>query len=266
MPDSRSIGVFDSGLGGLTVVSAIRQILPQENIIYLGDTARVPYGNRSPETIRSFAADDMAYLAGQNVKMVIAACNTVSATALDFLQEKYPEIPVLGVIEAGAAAAAAAAKKKLLVLGTRATVGSGAYTRALLKSRTDLEICSRACPLFVPLAEEGILSGTVVQETLKLYLDDILADTDTILLGCTHYPLLAHAIRTFTGGKITIIDSAAATASVLQKFLTENGLGAEPTASGTLKITVTDISGGFQTQAERFLGTALPPITTAVWG
>ncbi len=264
MADNRPIGVFDSGLGGLTVVAAIRKLLPQEDIVYLGDTARVPYGNRSPETIRAFAADDMNYLSGQNIKMAVAACNTVSAAALDCLQEKYPAIPVSGVIEAGAAAAAKTAERQILILGTRATVNSGAYTKALRKYRMEdnLAIRSRACPLFVPLAEEGLLTGDVVREVLHLYLDDVLPETDTILLGCTHYPLLAGAIRDFTRGNVRIIDSATATAAALKTFLTEQELAAEPgKKNGTLKLAVTDISGGFQAQAQRFLGTTIPAIT-----
>ncbi len=265
MADQRSIGIFDSGLGGLTVAAAVRELLPQENIVYLGDTARVPYGNRSPETIRSFAADDMRYLAEQNVKIAVAACNTVSATALDLLQNMYPAIPVQGVIESGAAAAAAAADKCVLVLGTRATVSSGAYVKALRKYRDEasLDIRSAACPLFVPLAEEGILNGTIVQETLNLYLREILKNNniDTILLGCTHYPLLEPAIREYTAGKTRIIDSAAAAAAALKSYLTEHSLAAER-KTGSLSLSVTDINGGFRTQAERFLGTVLPDVNT----
>ena len=157
------MGIFDSGLGGLTVAAAVRKRLPAERIVYLGDTARVPYGNRSPETITRFALQDAEHLAGHGVKAVVAACNTVSATALGALRTHFPDLPVLGVIEPGADAAAETGARRIAVLGTRATIRSGAYARALLARDPSLRIETRACPLFVPLAEEGVLDGALAE-------------------------------------------------------------------------------------------------------
>lgn len=256
MNAEQPIGVFDSGLGGLTVAAAIRRLLPHEKIVYLGDTARVPYGNRSPETIRTFAEQDTAFLIGKGVKAIVAACNTVSATALTSLQEKHPGLHISGVIEPGADAAAGS--KRIAVLGTRATINSGAYVRELRKRYGDtVEIITKPCPLFVPLVEEGILDGPVVQETIRHYLDPV-PTPDTILLGCTHYPLLTQAIDQYYHRKIRIVDSADAAAKDLKKYLEQNNLAAPNESHGTLQLYVSDIASGFREQAARFLGTDVP--------
>lgn len=256
MNAEQPIGVFDSGLGGLTVAAAIRRLLPHEKIVYLGDTARVPYGNRSPETIRIFAEQDAAFLISKGVKAIVAACNTVSATALTSLRERYPELHISGVIEPGADAAAGA--KRIAVLGTRATINSGAYVRELRKRYgDDLEVITKPCPLFVPLVEEGMLEGAVAQEVIRHYLESI-PEPDTILLGCTHYPLLTPAINAYYHGKIRIVDSADAAAKDLKKYLEQNNLAAPDESHGTLQLYVSDIASGFREQAARFLGTDVP--------
>ncbi len=256
MTADQPIGIFDSGLGGLTVAAAVRKLLPNETIIYLGDTARVPYGNRSPETIRTFAEQDVTFLIRKNVKAIVAACNTVSATALTFLQERFPGLHISGVIDPGADAAAGA--KHIAVLGTRATINSGAYVQALRERYgNELEIIAKPCPLFVPLVEEGVLNGPIAQEVIRLYLEKI-PQPDTILLGCTHYPLLTNAIHEYCCGKVRIVDSADAAAANLKKYLEQTGLSAPADKHGSLQLYVSDIAAGFRQQAARFLGTDVP--------
>ena len=243
MNPEQPIGIFDTGLGGLTVVAAVRKLLPNEKIIYLGDTARVPYGNRSADTIRKFARQDTAFLVSKGVKAIVAACNTVSATALSTLQEQYPDLHISGVIA---------------VLGTRATINSGAYVHELRKRYgNELEILTKPCPLFVPLVEEGILDGPVAEEVIRHYLDPI-PQPDTILLGCTHYPLLTAAINTYYQGRVRIVDSAAAAAEDLKTYLESNSIAAPTEQSGAMQLYVSDIASGFREQAARFLGTDVP--------
>jgi len=255
----QAIGIFDSGLGGLTVVAAVRKHLPQERIIYLGDTARVPYGNRSPETITRFAVEDTSFLLRHGVKAIVAACNTVSATAVAELRGRFPQIPILGVIEPGAEAAIRSGAKRIIVLGTRATIRSGAYTCALLAGDQTLHIEPRPCPLFVPIVEEGILDGPLTQEVFELYLHDLRKDPpDAILLGCTHYPLLKNALRKYIGPRTQIIDSAETAAVALETELRKDQLNAPETENGSLELFVTDIASGFLEQASRFLNADVP--------
>ena len=256
MTADQPIGIFDSGLGGLTVAAAVRKRLPHEKIVYLGDTARVPYGNRSPETIRTFAEQDAAFLISKNVKAIVAACNTVSATALTSLQEHFPELHISGVIEPGADAAAGA--RRIAVLGTRATINSGAYVKALRERYGEnLEIITKSCPLFIPLVEEGVLNGPIAQEVIRHYLEKI-PEPDTILLGCTHYPLLTEAINEYYNGKVRIVDSADAAANDLKKYLTDNNLLASEDNHGSLQLYASDIASGVREQATRFLGPDVP--------
>lgn len=257
--DPRPIGIFDSGLGGLTVAAAVRSALPQEKIVYLGDTARVPYGNRSGQTILAFAEQDRNFLLKKNVKLIIAACNTVSATALKHMQEQENGVPVYGVIEPGAEAAARPAFRRIAVLATRATVRSGAYKKALLRRNPGLEVIQIECPLFVPMIEEGILDGPLTDEIIRHYLDGLRHDPpDAILLGCTHYPLLKHALARFFGEKTILIDSAYACAAELKKSLPEKRLAAPDYQKGSLELFVSDIASGFRDQAARFLGEEIP--------
>jgi glutamate racemase len=253
------LGVFDSGLGGLTVVRALRARLPHESIIYLGDTARVPYGTRSQDTVVKYALACAKVLTDRGVKAIVIACNTVSAVALDILRVEL-DIPVLGVIEPGARAAALAAAGKVIgVLGTTGTIASGAYPRAVAAVSTRSEVIGQAAPLLVPLVEEGWVDGEVPRLAVRRYLEPILArGARVIVLGCTHYPLLRQLIETearaLAGEGITIVDSAHATAEQVDTFLRERRLAHEGTSLGHLELLVTDLPKSFSSVAARFLG------------
>ena len=202
MSNPRPIGVFDSGIGGLTVVKALRDRLPNETIVYLGDTARVPYGPKSPDTVQRYALELAHMLMQKNAKALVVACNTVSSVALPLLTRKF-SVPVIGVIEPGARAALQATRNQHVgVIGTRATIRSGAYEKALRATDNNVRVSSRACPLLVPLIEEGLLDDDVTDRVIVRYLEPLLADgIDTLVLGCTHYPLLSVAIARALGGR-----------------------------------------------------------------
>jgi len=221
------IGIFDSGIGGLTVVRAIHTALPDEATIYLGDTARVPYGPKSPATVQRYATEILAWLLAQRVKAVVVACNTATAHALDLLREQAP-VPVIGVIDPGARAAASATRNGGVgVIGTAGTVASGAYRRALLALRPELRVVEQACPLFVPLVEEGWFGHPATRLVAEEYLAPVrAADIDTLVLGCTHYPLLAPLLAEVLGPGVTLIDSARETALELSAVLDRAGLRA----------------------------------------
>ena len=252
--DNRPIGLFDSGLGGLTVVRAVRDALPGEDVIYLGDTARVPYGNRSPETVGLFARQDLAFLERFGIKAAIAACNTVSALALPDIQREERSFPLGGVILAGVEAVLATGCRKVAVLGTRGTIASGAYERALLAADPRLIVRSIACPLFVPVIEEGVTNGAIVRDIFDLYLAQLLRDPpEVVLLGCTHYPLFRPALTQYLPKGTLILDSAAAAADYLGRLLKEHGLCAAPGRAGSAQYYVTDRTPGFERLARRFL-------------
>ena len=263
--DNRPIGVFDSGLGGLTVVSALLKRFPSENFIYLGDTARVPYGGKSVKSLMEFARQDAAFLMSGNVKLVIAACNTVSAVAMSALREVCGETPCLGMIDSGVNAVIASGAKTVLVTGTRTTVSSGAYSDALKKAAPELQVQSVACPLLVPLAEEGITSGELVEKVLDLYFAPYrMEPPDAVLLGCTHYPLFKQAIEQYFSGKTTVIDSGNACADAVEKILRGNNLAADPCQRGMQSYFATDYPAGFHILAERFLGRSIERVSTVV--
>lgn len=204
------IGVFDSGVGGLTVAAALREVLPEESILYLGDTARLPYGIKSKATVQRYTRKNLDFLLARGVKAVVVACNTASALALD---EVTSEVPIWGVVEPGARQAAAAATSRVGVIATESTIHSGAYQRALHRFRSDLEVLDQACPLFVPLVEEGWHDDPIADEIARRYLEPLVAARiDTLLLGCTHYPLLEPVIRRIVGPGVRIVDSAHAVA------------------------------------------------------
>ena len=252
--DNRPIGLFDSGLGGLTVVRAVRRMFPGEDVIYLGDTARVPYGNRSPETVKLFARQDLAFLERFGIKAAIAACNTVSALALPELQQEPRPFPLGGVIVAGVEAILATGLRKVAVLGTRGTIASGAYEKALLAADPRLIVRSISCPLFVPVIEEGVTGGEIVRSVFDLYLSQLLRDPpDVVLLGCTHYPLFRPALKRYLPADTLILDSADAAADYLRRMLDRHGLTAEPGRTGTAQYYVTDRTPGFERLARRFL-------------
>lgn len=243
---NRPIGVFDSGIGGLTVVSALRQLLPNESIFYLGDTARVPYGGKSAATVQRYSREIAAILLEEQAKTVVVACNTASALALPNLEETLP-VTVTGVINPGARSAVAKTRTGHVgVIGTRATIGSGAYERALRALRPEVRVTARACPLLVPLIEEGWLESPVTDQIISQYLEPLLADgIDTLVLGCTHYPLLRGAIARVAGDQIALVDSAENCALAVRDLLAENNLGAPQTNRGTLRVALTDPPDAF---------------------
>ena len=258
------LGVFDSGLGGLTVVRALRSRCPHEDIIYLGDTARVPYGTRSPETIIRYATGCASVLMERGVKAIVVACNTVSAVALEMLRVEL-DVPILGVILPSARAAVAASRGEMVgVLGTTGTIASGAYPRAVASVSTRTEVVGQAAPLFVALAEEGWIEGDVPRLAARRYLTPLIeAGTRCIVLGCTHFPLLHGVIeaeaRDLAREEVTIIDSASATADEVAAFLMERGQATTRSHRGELELLVTDLPKSFTDVAARFLG---EPVTT----
>ena len=249
------IGVFDSGIGGLTVVRALMKQLPHENIVYYGDTARVPYGTKSPQVIREYAAQDADFLVSQGIKMLVVACNTVSAVALDIVQ-KRARVPVVGVIIPGARAAVSATRKKRVgIIGTSATVNSGAYTNAVRQIDEEVQVFARACPLFVPLAEEGWIDHQVTMLVAKEYLFPLtLEKVDTLILGCTHYPVLRSSIAAVLDSRITLIDSGAAAALEVERVLDEQDIRNPSKQKPNLQFFVSDLPAKFSEIGERFLG------------
>jgi glutamate racemase len=253
------LGVFDSGLGGLTVVRALRQRCPSESIVYLGDTARVPYGTRSAETVVRYALGCARLLTGRGVKAIVVACNTVSAVAIDMLRVEL-DLPVLGVIGPGArAAVAASAGGPVGVLGTAGTIDSGAYARAVAGVSTRTEVIGQAAPLLVSLAEEGWTEGEVPALVVRRYVAPLMtAGVSCVVLGCTHFPLFKGVVESevlrHTGTAIPVVDSASATAEEVGAFLEERGLAARGPERGRLEVLVTDRPRRFTEVAERFLG------------
>jgi glutamate racemase len=246
MSNPRPIGVFDSGIGGLTVVKALRDRLPNETVVYLGDTARVPYGPKSPETVQRYALELAQMLMQKNAKALIVACNTVSSVALPLLTGKF-SVPVIGVIEPGARAALQATRNQHVgVIGTRATIRSGAYEKALRATDNNVRVSSRACPLLVPLIEEGLLDDDVTDRVIVRYLEPLLADgIDTLVLGCTHYPLLSAAIARALGREIMVVDSAKNCATAVQEILVRQSLRSTATERGELHVALTDAADNF---------------------
>jgi glutamate racemase len=249
------IGVFDSGLGGLTVVGAIMARLPHESLIYFGDTARVPYGPKSPDTVRRYSHEISRWLLGQGVKAIVVACNTSTAHALEELQDQLP-VPVIGVIEPGARAAVAAAGfHPVGVIGTAGTIRSKAYDRAIQALKPDAEIITRACPLFVPLVEEGWLNHPATELVAQEYLHPVRGkNIRALVLGCTHYPLLRPLIQEVVGERVKLIDSGAETAAALEEVLTSNDLAAPADATPTYRFVVSDDPERFQRVGRGFLG------------
>lgn len=251
----KAIGIFDSGVGGLTVLKEVVRALPQEDTIYLGDTARVPYGTKSPETVIRYSRQIARYLFSRDIKLLVVACNTASAVALSSLQREF-SIPIVGVIEPGARAAAQVTKSgKVGVIGTAATVASSAYTKAIKRINPEIEVVTRACPLFVPLAEEGWVDNEVAQLTARMYLGDLRDQgVDTLVLGCTHYPILKGVIAQVMGPGVTLVDSAEQTALTVAQILSGQGLLRPADERGNHHYYVTDIPAGFIRVGNRFLG------------
>lgn len=252
---SAPIGVFDSGIGGLTVLRALRRRLPFESTVYLGDTARVPYGPKSPDTVRRYAAEAADFLLGEGIKLLVVACNTATARALPHLSASLP-LPVIGVVEPGAREAARrSASGRIGVIGTQGTIASGAYEEAILAARPEATVEGLPCPLFVSLVEEGWTDGEVARLTAERYLEPLLErGIDTLVLGCTHYPLLRPLLQEVTGPSVTLVDSAEATAEVVEEELRGRGLAAAPAgARGSARYFVTDDADRFRALAARWL-------------
>lgn len=252
---NRPIGIFDSGIGGLTVLREVISRLPYENVVYLGDTARVPYGIRSQSTVIRYSDQNADFLINVGIKALVVACNTVSAVGIEQL-EKRLSIPVIGVLKPGARKAAKTTRTgRIGVIGTEATISSGAYHRALKEMYRDIFIIAKACPLFVPLVEEGWSEGTITSGVIRKYLKSLKRyHIDTLVLGCTHYPLLKGAIHEYMGEETVLVDSAIETAKETKKVLKAEGLLRTGTAKGTRSFYVTDSPDRFKEVGEMFLG------------
>ena len=252
LSDERPIGIFDSGVGGLTVMKEVMKHLPWENILYLGDTARVPYGVRSAETVSRYSFENAEFLVSKEIKALVIACNTSSAISLDMLRKEFP-IPVIGVVEPGARAAVnIAGSRKVAVIGTETTINSRSYERAIKSIDQTIEVTGIACPLFVPLIEEGWLDGEIVNLTAQKYLSSIINDSAGVLvLGCTHYPMLKNVIGEIVG--IPLIDSAVETAREVSSVLADKGLLRREGNMPVMEFFVTDAPDKFVRIGEKFL-------------
>ena len=249
------IGIFDSGIGGLTVARAVYQRLPHESTVYFGDTARVPYGPKSPETVRRYSLEILDWLLGQGVKAVVVACNTSTAHALDTLQAHSP-VPVIGVIEPGANAAARASRTGPIgVIGTAGTIASNAYARAIQQARPGARVVQQACPLFVPLVEEGWFEHPAAELIAREYLEPLRqAGVDTLVLGCTHYPLLKPLLQRVMGTAVVLIDSGEEMAGAVAQALEVQSLSAPAGAAATHRFVVSDDEARFRRVGARFIG------------
>ena len=259
------IGIFDSGIGGLTVVRQVHKVLPHEDLIYLGDTARVPYGTKSPSTVTRFACEDTRFLLQQGVKAVVVACNTASAWALATLETKFA-VPIFGVILPGARAALdQTVNQRIGIIGTTATIRSQAYTRAILARCDTAKVYARPCPLLVPLVEEGWIRHSVTLSVLHEYLEPLLRrNVDTLVLGCTHYPLLKRMIRSVVGRNVALVDSAETCAVFLQERLAHAHLLSRRRRPGVIQPYVTDEPERFNELAHRFLPAPMAPARKVV--
>jgi glutamate racemase len=263
----RPVGVFDSGIGGLTVVRELLHQLPHEHLLYVGDTARVPYGNKSPETVRRYSREILRWLLERDVKMVVVACNTASAHALDELRRLAP-VPVEGVVGPGARAAVAASRTGHIgVIGTAGTVRSGAYERAIGALAPEARVVQQACPLFVPLVEEGWLDRPATRLIAEEYLAPLVAQrVDALVLGCTHYPLLKPLLREVLGTGIALIDSAEETARAVGTELAESGLEGDRAATASAEFYATDAPDQFERVGLGFLGERVRGVRVATVG
>ncbi len=253
MSDNRPIGIFDSGIGGLTVLKEIANHLPDESLIYLGDTARVPYGSKSKDTVVRYSRNNLRFLNGEGVKMFVVACNTASAYALEELEGMAKE-PILGVIEGGVKAAVTGSHGKIGVIATEATIRSGSYEVAIKKELPGSVVISRACPLFVSLVEEGWTDNAVAHAVAEEYLNEFKGKVDTLVLGCTHYPLLKKTISKVVGEEISLIDSAEQMAKMVAKTVDEQGIKAKRGSKRSIKMFVTDSPERSEKIGKRIMG------------
>lgn len=268
-PASKSpapIGVFDSGLGGLTVAHAIMRQLPSESLVYFGDTARVPYGPKSPDTVRRYSREIARYLLGEGVKAIVVACNTATAHALPALREEL-DVPVIGVVEPGARAAVRASRSgRVGVIATNGTIRSGAYVRAIHDAQPDVDVLALACPLFVPLVEEGWTEHDATRAIAREYLEPFRDHgVDTLVLGCTHYPLLKPLIAEIMGPDVRLIDSAEETAADTRRMLAEHGLAAAD-GPAAYRFVASDDKEQFLALGQRFLGDVIEGVELRTFG
>lgn len=256
--DSLPIGVFDSGVGGLTVLRALREQLPNEHFLYLGDTARLPYGTKSAHSVARYSLQAADLLVRQGIKHLVVACNTASSVALDALRERFAPLPVMGVIEPGAEAACAATRSGVIaVIATEGTIRGGAYHRAIARRAPTAAVVGQPCSLFVALAEEGWTSGPIVEAVAKRYLSAIFEqhpNVDTLLLGCTHFPVLTDALRAVLSEHVHLVDSACTTAAALAEDLRARNLSVRDTGRGSMRLFATDHAERFATVGSLFLG------------
>ena len=261
------IGVFDSGLGGLTVVRALMERLPHENILYFGDTAHLPYGGKSVETIRILTQQNVAFLLSRGVKMLVVACNTMAAVAGDVARACAKGVPVLDVVEAGAEAAVKQSRGGTIgVIATSTTVNANVYAQRIHALNESVRVYSQACPLLVPLVEEGWLDHPVTRMVAQEYLKPVLAEeVDTLILGCTHYPLLKPLLRELTGPDVCLVDAATTTAEMVAQRLAELNLTSPQTLQPQYHYVVSDVPLRFQTIGERFLGRSLGSVEKHIW-
>jgi len=252
-----AIGMFDSGVGGLTVLKEVKALLPHEHIVYFGDTARLPYGNKSPQTVTRYALESALFLLTKGIKLLVIACNTSSAFALNILQKKLP-IPVIGVIDPGAKEAVGHTKNgRIGVIGTKGTIKSTAYERSIKKISPDTAVISRPCPLFVPIVEEGLENDEVAHLMAEKYLHDLRrSDIDVLVMGCTHYPALEKVIKKVMGKGVTIVHTGRETAKEVKNVLEKKGL-LNDTAKGSYEYFVTDAPEAFEEIGGRLLGEQL---------
>ncbi len=255
MEKEKPIGVFDSGIGGLTVVKRLLSTLPKESIVYFGDTARVPYGSKSNQTVIEYAIQDTIFLLSKNVKAVVVACNTASSIAIDELRKRF-DVPVIGMIEPGAAMAVKETRNnKIGVIGTRATISNKAYSVKIKQLFNQAEVFEKACPLFVPLAEEGWIYHKATYEIAEEYLKDLREkEIDTLVLGCTHYPILIDVIQNVIGKDVKLIDSGIASSEIVRDEILRVGLETNSSIPGRPSFYVSDIPTTFRQVAELFLG------------
>jgi glutamate racemase len=261
--DSRPIGVFDSGVGGLTVLAELQRRLPEEGTVYLGDNARAPYGPRPADEVSRFTLEAVDWLLAQDVKLLVLACNTATSRALPEVRRRSA-VPVLGVVRPGAVAAAAATRaREVAVIATAGTVESGAYHDAIVEADAAIEVAQLACPELVPMVEAGILDGRRAESVLRAYLEPLHAahpGMDTLLLGCTHYPLLRGPIERIVGPEVAVVDSAFTTALAAEDLLDALGSRAPSGAAPVHRVATTGDVGAFVTVAQRLFGDALPDV------
>lgn len=252
------IGVFDSGIGGLTVVHRLIDFLPGENIVYFGDTARVPYGNKSSDVVREYAAQDVRFLLTKKVKLIVVACNTASAVAMDVVKANSAVIPAIGVIEPTAQEAIRlAGSRGVGVIGTLSTINSCAYSKALVNIQQNINVLTQACPLFVPLAEEGLFDHAATDIIAREYLSKFVGKIDVMILGCTHYPLLRKAIARALGNEVKLVDAGEATAKAVSELLSSSKMLNQQKSKPRYEFYVSDFPQKFNEVAERFLGRRL---------